>query len=142
CATSEHDPRVNLITHGRGIDHLLCHHEDLLETRFCNFAQESTISRSAGVFQYVRNFDDFVRVNSLNKSMSVLLFHVLRIKPRNLEAVRDVVRYIVAAERDYAAVLDAATGENGNITSTAANIDEQNAEVFFIIAEDRERRRE
>ena len=78
-------------------------------------------------------------LGQLRQRATEALLDVFRILGRRTQCHRDVIGDLVAGNRDHRGVTDRAVGEHRHISGAAADVDQTDAEVFFIFGQHRHR---
>ena len=88
------------------------------------------------------HLDDLGRIGELAQRAAVTDLELLRFLRRRAQRHRDVVRDLVARDRDHRRVPDRAVGEHGEVGRTAADVHQADAELLLVLVQHRGRRRE
>src|SRR6185369_9347499 len=137
--------------HDAGRDHLLeaaapelLAHEliELLVTRLDDLGERLLRQSPRRPVADARHLDRLVGIGELRQRARVLDLDFLGVRQRRPKRHRDVVRHLVAGDRDHRRVLDGAAAEDGDIGRAAAHVDETDAELFLVVGQHRVARRE
>src|SRR5690606_17305224 len=83
-----------------------------------------------------RQLDAFARIDELRVRDAVLLLRLLGFRERDRQPLREIVRYHRTAPRYRREVAHLAVAEDCELGRRAAQIDERNADILFIVGHD------
>ena len=84
-----------------------------------------------------RHLDGLVGIGELRQRTGVADLDVLRVLRRRAHRHRDVVRDLVAGDRDHGGVADRAAAEHREVGGAAADVDQAHAEVLLVVGQHR-----
>src|SRR5690606_40861343 len=89
-----------------------------------------------------RHFDRLVGTRKLSKCTRILELDLLGVIRRCAQTYRDIVRDLIARDRNDRSVTDRAAGEHRDIGRTAADVYEAHAELLLVLGQHRVTRSE
>src|SRR5208283_230464 len=111
--------------------------EQFLVARLDDFGERLAREPPRRTVADARHFDGLVGIRELRQRAGVLDLDVLGVLSRRAHGDRDVVRDLISGDRNHRGMTDRTAAEHRNVRGAAADVDHADAQVLFVLGEDR-----
>src|ERR1700722_19745159 len=135
AAAGEHDARGDELLEAASAQLLAHEAKELLIARLDDLGERLAREAPCGAVTDARHFDALVRIGKLRERAGVADLDVFGVLRRRAHRHGNVVRDLVAGDRDHRGVADRAVGEHRKVGRAAADIDEAHSELLLILGQ-------
>ena len=137
AAAREHDAGGHELLESRAAQLLANELEQLFVTRLDDLGQRLPREPPRRPVADARHLDRLVGIRELRQRAGVLDLDLLGVRQRRAQRHRDVVRDLIAGDRNHGRVLDRAAAEDRDVGRAAAHVDEAHAELLLVLGQHR-----
>ena len=132
-ATAKEHPRAQVIQRPGLLEVLADELENLLQPQRHDPAQMLEVDGLKRQAEFVGDRNRLALGGLVEKAVAVLDLELLGAAERHFQTIRQIVRDMIAADREHARVLDDPVGINDIVGRPAADVDDQRAEFLLLV---------